>query len=151
MKPGAIFAGWLVGAGLVRTFIEFFRPDQPRIGDTFVTTSMLVSCLMAIAGFVMLMIRYQKLQPAFAENWEEDYSIADPYGEEEEKEEKEEKKEEQPVRSKRRAAKVESDKQEAEPVADVIEEKPAKKRSTRKTAEAKPKPVSKTKRVKKKE
>ena len=75
MKPGAIFAGWLVAAGLARAFIEFFRPDQPRIGDSFVTYSMFVSLLMAIAGVVMLLVRYGKLQLAFAEDWEEEYHI----------------------------------------------------------------------------
>jgi phosphatidylglycerol---prolipoprotein diacylglyceryl transferase len=75
MKPGAIFAGWLVAAGLARTFIEFFRPDQPRIGDSFISYSMLVSFLMAIAGVVMLLIRYGKLRAAFAGGWEETYQI----------------------------------------------------------------------------
>jgi phosphatidylglycerol:prolipoprotein diacylglycerol transferase len=75
MKPGAVFSGWLVCAGLARAFIEFFRPDQPRIGDSFVTYSMLVSFLMAIAGVVMLLVRYGKLQLAFAEGWEEEYQI----------------------------------------------------------------------------
>ena len=75
MKPGAIFAGWLISAGLIRTFIEFFRPDQPRIGDSFVTYSMLVSFLMALAGLVLLLIRYGKLQLAFAEGWEDQYQI----------------------------------------------------------------------------
>ncbi len=75
MKPGAIFAGWLISAGLARAFIEFFRPDQPRIGNSFVTYSMFVSLLMAIAGVVMLLIRYGKLQPAFAKSWEEEYHI----------------------------------------------------------------------------
>jgi prolipoprotein diacylglyceryl transferase len=84
MKPGAIFAGWLIAAGLIRTFIEFFRPDQPRIGETFITTSMLVSFLMAIAGLVMLLARYKKLLPALAENWEEDYSATEMQEEEEE-------------------------------------------------------------------
>jgi phosphatidylglycerol:prolipoprotein diacylglycerol transferase len=75
MKPGGIFAGWLVCAGLARAFIEFFRPDQPRIGDSFVTYSMLVSVLMAIAGVVMLLVRYGKLQLALAEGWEEEYRV----------------------------------------------------------------------------
>ena len=75
MKPGAIFAGWLICAGLARAFIELFRPDQPRIGDSFVTYSMLVSLLMAVAGVVMLLIRFGKLQLAFAKDWEEQYQI----------------------------------------------------------------------------
>lgn len=75
MKPGAIFSGWLVFAGLARAFIEFFRPDQPRVGDSFVTYTMLVSLLMAVAGGVMLLVRYGKLQFAFAKGWEEEYQI----------------------------------------------------------------------------
>jgi hypothetical protein len=75
MKPGAVFAGWLIAAGLARTFIEFFRPDQPLIGDSFVTYSMLVSFLMAVAGVALLLVRYQKLQMAVAAGWEEDYQI----------------------------------------------------------------------------
>jgi phosphatidylglycerol:prolipoprotein diacylglycerol transferase len=75
MKPGAVFAGWLIAAGLARAFIEFFRPDQPLIGDSFVTYSMLVSFLMAVAGVVLLLVRYQKLQAAAAEGWEEEYQI----------------------------------------------------------------------------
>jgi hypothetical protein len=75
MKPGAIFAGWLVAAGLARTFIEFFRPDQPRIGDSFVSYSMLVSFLMAIVGVIVLLVRYGKLKMAFAGGWEETYQL----------------------------------------------------------------------------
>ena len=75
MKPGALFSAWLMLAGLSRTFIEFFRPDQPRIGDTFISYTMLVSFLMAISGLVMLLARYGKLQLAWAENWEEEYQV----------------------------------------------------------------------------
>ncbi len=75
MKPGALFSAWLMLAGLSRTFIEFFRPDQPRIGDTFISYTMLVAFLMAIAGLVMLLARYGKLQLAWAENWEEEYQV----------------------------------------------------------------------------
>ncbi|MBC7876034.1 MAG: prolipoprotein diacylglyceryl transferase [Anaerolineales bacterium] len=75
MKPGAIFSLWLVFAGVARTFIEFFRPDQPRIGDSFVSYTMLVSVLMAVVGVVMLLVRYGKLQLAAAEGWEEEYHI----------------------------------------------------------------------------
>ena len=75
IKPGTIFGGWLVAAGLARVFIEFFRPDQPRIGDSFVTYSMLVAFLMAVAGVLFLLVRYGKWQLAFAEGWEEEYHI----------------------------------------------------------------------------
>jgi hypothetical protein len=36
---------------------------------------MFVSLLMAVAGVVMLLVRYGKLQLAFAEGWEEAYQI----------------------------------------------------------------------------
>jgi len=75
MKPGAIFAGWLICAGFGRTFIEFFRPDQPRIGNSFVSYTMVVSFTMAIAGVVILLARYGKLKLAVAENWEDEYQI----------------------------------------------------------------------------
>jgi len=75
LKPGAIFSGWLLLAGLSRTFIEFFRPDQPRIGNSFVSYTMAISFLMAVTGAVMLLIRFGKLKPAFAEGWEDEYEI----------------------------------------------------------------------------
>jgi phosphatidylglycerol---prolipoprotein diacylglyceryl transferase len=75
LKAGTIFGAWLMLAGLSRTFIEFFRPDQARIGETFITFTMAVSFLMAMAGLVMLLIRYGKIQFAAAEGWAEDYQI----------------------------------------------------------------------------
>jgi phosphatidylglycerol:prolipoprotein diacylglycerol transferase len=78
MKPGAIFGGWLVLAGVGRVFIEFFRPDQPKIPGTLFSYSALVSALMAIAGVVLLLVRYRKLELAFAEGWEEQYQITEP-------------------------------------------------------------------------
>jgi phosphatidylglycerol:prolipoprotein diacylglycerol transferase len=139
MKPGAIFAGWLISAGLIRAFIEFFRPDQPRIANSFVTTSMLVSFLMAVAGVVMLLIRYGKLKFALAENWEAEYFLAA------------QQQEEKPARSKGQAEIEEkNDEQEEEP---VIEEEPVKKKPARKPAVKKPsekdKPAARTKRTKK--
>ena len=75
MKPGALFSAWLLLAGLSRTFIEFFRPDQPRIGDSFVSYTMLVSLVMAISGGIMLLVRYGILQVPMAEEWEEEYQV----------------------------------------------------------------------------
>jgi phosphatidylglycerol---prolipoprotein diacylglyceryl transferase len=75
LKPGALFSIWLILAGLSRTTIEFFRPDQPRIGDSFISYTMLVAFGMAVLGAVMLLARYGKLQLAAAEDWEEEYQI----------------------------------------------------------------------------
>jgi len=77
LKPGTLFAGWLIAAGFGRTWIEFFfRPDQPKITGTGISYSAIVSALMGIVGIVMLLIRYRKINPAFAENWEAEYKIS---------------------------------------------------------------------------
>jgi phosphatidylglycerol:prolipoprotein diacylglycerol transferase len=128
MKPGAIFAGWLVFAGLARTFIEFFRPDQPRIGDSFVSYTMLVSFLMAIAGMVMLLVRYGRWQFTFAEGWQEEYQIQPV-----------EKKERVRVRALAKSA-VEEDKVVSKP----LKKKTAMKAKTSATAKTVKKAVNKT-------
>jgi phosphatidylglycerol:prolipoprotein diacylglycerol transferase len=73
LKPGALFAGWLVLAGVGRVIIEFFRPDQPKIPSLGISYSSIFAALMAITGAVLLMARYRVIQPKFAENWEEEY------------------------------------------------------------------------------
>jgi phosphatidylglycerol:prolipoprotein diacylglycerol transferase len=78
IKPGTIFGGWLVLAGIGRVMIEFFRPDQPKIPGTIFSYSALVFALMAVAGVILLLARYGKIQPAFAQDWEEEYFISEP-------------------------------------------------------------------------
>ena len=78
IKPGTLFAGWLLLAGLGRLFIEFFRPDQPKIPELGISYTSIFAALMAIAGAVMLMVRYKALNLKFAENWEEEYQISKP-------------------------------------------------------------------------
>lgn len=73
LKPGALFAGWLVLAGIGRVIIEFFRPDQPKIAGLGISYSSIFAALMAIAGAILLMIRYNVINPAFAEEWDEEY------------------------------------------------------------------------------
>ena len=75
LKPGAVFSLWLIFAGFNRVFIEFFRPDQPKLGETFITTSMLIAFLMGVAGVILFLARSGKIQLAFAENWEDEYQI----------------------------------------------------------------------------
>lgn len=77
MKPGTIFGGWLILAGVGRVIIEFFRPDQPRIPGTIFTYSAFVSALMAAAGVIVLLVRYGKIHFAFAEGWEDEYQISE--------------------------------------------------------------------------
>jgi phosphatidylglycerol---prolipoprotein diacylglyceryl transferase len=76
LKPGALFAGWLVMAGIGRVIIELFRPDQPKIGNLVISYSSLVSALMAVAGVVLLMARYKVIKPKFAEDWEQEYQVS---------------------------------------------------------------------------
>jgi len=94
LKPGTLFSGWLILAGMGRTWIEFFRPDQPKIGDSVVSYSMIVAALMAIVGAVMLMARYQVITLKAAATWEEEYRIStQPKSEEQVAGEEEEEKE----------------------------------------------------------
>ena len=76
LKPGTIFAGWLIAAGVGRAWIEFFRPDQPKIPGWGVSYSAIVSGLMAVFGAVLLMARYKAIHLQAAENWEEEYKIS---------------------------------------------------------------------------
>jgi hypothetical protein len=77
LKPGALFAGWLVLAGVGRVIIEFFRPDQPKIPGLGISYSSIVAALMAITGAVMLMMRYKAINLKFAEDWEEEYQTGE--------------------------------------------------------------------------
>jgi len=77
LKPGTLFAGWLIAAGLGRTWIElFFRPDQPKIGDSIVSYSAIVAASMAVLGAILLMARYKAINLRAAEDWEEEYKIS---------------------------------------------------------------------------
>lgn len=60
-KYGTLFGLFLIWWGGGRTWIEFFRPDQPAIGGTFITYSMVVALLIALAGVLILLRRYNKL------------------------------------------------------------------------------------------
>lgn len=75
-KPGAAFAVWLVCAGVGRFIIESFRPDQPLIPGTLISYSRLVSALMAVAGGVWLLVRYEKIHLKFWPAGPEEYWIA---------------------------------------------------------------------------
>jgi len=76
LKPGALFSGWLLAAGLGRVLIEFFRPDQPKIAELGISYTSIFAALMAIAGAVILMARYKAINLSFAEGWEEEYQVS---------------------------------------------------------------------------
>lgn len=76
LRPGTLFAGWLVLAGIGRTWIELFRPDQPKIGDSIISYSMIGAALMAVAGAILLLARYKAINLQAAEGWEEEYQLS---------------------------------------------------------------------------
>ena len=96
LKPGTLFAGWLVAAGLGRVIIEFFRPDQPKIPELGISYTSIVAALMAIAGAILLIARYKIIKLSFAETWEEQYYVS------QETEPEEEQLVQEPITSRRR-------------------------------------------------
>jgi phosphatidylglycerol:prolipoprotein diacylglycerol transferase len=64
-KPGAAFFLWMILAGVGRFFIESFRPDQPRLGDTDISFSRIFSALFAFAGTVFWFARQGKFHLPF--------------------------------------------------------------------------------------
>lgn len=77
LRPGALFAGWLILAGIGRVIIEFFRPDQPKIAGLGISYSSIFAALMAITGILLLMVRYKVVQFKFADGWEENYRVGE--------------------------------------------------------------------------
>lgn len=64
-KPGTLFALFLIWWGGGRAWIELFRPDQPAFGDSFVTYSMVLAFLLALAGIYLLLALYDRLPEGF--------------------------------------------------------------------------------------
>lgn len=58
---GTLFGLFLIWWGLGRTWVEFFRPDQVTIGNSFITYSMVTAFIIAIAGVVVILSRHGKL------------------------------------------------------------------------------------------
>jgi hypothetical protein len=54
--------------------IESFRPDQPVIPGTALSYSRLIAGLMALAGFLWLLVRYEKVKLPFWPAGPEEYS-----------------------------------------------------------------------------
>lgn len=76
LKPGTIFGGWLILAGIGRNIIEFFRPDQPGFPGTAFSYSRLVAIIMIIAGVLLFLIKYQLIKIKFLAPGRESYIIA---------------------------------------------------------------------------
>jgi phosphatidylglycerol:prolipoprotein diacylglycerol transferase len=60
-KPGTLFGLFMIWWGGNRAWIELFRPDQPTIGESSITYSMLASIALALIGVFLLLSRYNKL------------------------------------------------------------------------------------------
>lgn len=60
-RPGTLFGLFLIWWGVGRTWIEFFRPDQPGFEGSIITFSMVFAVLLAIAGIVLLLHLYERI------------------------------------------------------------------------------------------
>ena len=49
-QPGVLFGAFLVWWGIGRFIVEFFRPDQPKIGSSAISYSMIAAILLAVVG-----------------------------------------------------------------------------------------------------
>jgi phosphatidylglycerol:prolipoprotein diacylglycerol transferase len=76
LKPGALFGGWLILAGMGRFIIEAFRPDQPRVPGTDISYSRIVAGLLAVAGVIMLLIKYEMVRIPFIPSGPNSYTIS---------------------------------------------------------------------------
>lgn len=76
LKPGALFASWLILAGVGRVWIEWFRPDQPRVPGTAISYSSIVAVVMTIAGVLWLLIRYEVIHLPFIAPGSSSYVLA---------------------------------------------------------------------------
>lgn len=75
LKPGAAFYLWLLLEGIGRVWLEFFRPDQPRIPGTGISYSIVVAGLLALAGVLLLLVRFEKINLAFLSPGPENYQV----------------------------------------------------------------------------
>jgi phosphatidylglycerol:prolipoprotein diacylglycerol transferase len=60
-NSGTIFGGFMIWWGVGRAWVELFRPDQPKFGDSVISYSMVLSLLLAVAGVLVILYRYDKL------------------------------------------------------------------------------------------
>ncbi len=60
-RKGTLFGAFLIWWGGGRAWVEFFRPDQPTVGSSPITYSMLLALALAVAGVLLILRRYDKL------------------------------------------------------------------------------------------
>lgn len=78
LKPGTIFAGWLILAGIGRVIIESFRFDQPFLPGTALSYSRLFAALMALGGALLLLVITNTIRLPRLTPWREEYYFAPP-------------------------------------------------------------------------
>lgn len=77
LKPSAMFAIWLVLAGVGRIIIETWRPDQPTFPGTGLSYTRFVAILMTVAGILVLLYLYKVIKPSFLKAPREKYFVSD--------------------------------------------------------------------------
>ncbi len=75
LKPGAIWFAWLFFAGFGRFWLEFLRPDQPRVGELWISYTQIATIIMMIVGVVFFLARMGKLNLPFM-HWPDHYQVA---------------------------------------------------------------------------
>lgn len=64
-KPGTLFGLFLLWWGAGRAFLEFFRADQPTIGDSAITYSFILALALALAGIWIVLSRNNRAPQLF--------------------------------------------------------------------------------------
>jgi prolipoprotein diacylglyceryltransferase len=64
-KAGTLFGLFLMWWGAGRAFLEFFRPDQPTIGDSPITYSFLLALGLALVGLYVVLSRNNRAPQIF--------------------------------------------------------------------------------------
>jgi phosphatidylglycerol:prolipoprotein diacylglycerol transferase len=60
-RSGTLFGLFMIWWGSGRAWVELFRPDQPKIGTSPISYSMVISIALALAGVLLVLYRYDKL------------------------------------------------------------------------------------------
>jgi len=78
LRPGALFAGWMILAGVGRFVVEGFRPDQPVVPGTAISFSRIAAALMALLGVLGLAVVYRVIRLPFFSPGPAEYVLPQP-------------------------------------------------------------------------
>ncbi len=65
-RAGTLFGLFLIWWGAGRAFLEFFRPDQPTVGNSAITYSFLLALGLALAGLYIVLSRNERRPEIFS-------------------------------------------------------------------------------------